>query len=168
MIEDRSNWRTHLSSYSTGDDLVDIHHNSLKSIHCMFIGTFVSPRVHGALPHTSGAKVWFVPPVSVAMDGPILSRILCSLMPISQLFGEKVALLILWGDFQCIWDRVSLDSRAVLHAYIRRTGQGRTKFWDCKLGRPSYSAPRLPQGPPIFSSNIKIICIWLSHGGGLM
>jgi hypothetical protein len=30
--------------------------------------------------------------VSVAMDGPILFRILCSLMPISQLFCEKVAL----------------------------------------------------------------------------
>jgi hypothetical protein len=42
--------------------------------------------------HTSGAEVQFVPPkkivpqkraVSVAMDGPILSRILCTLMPIS-------------------------------------------------------------------------------------
>jgi uncharacterized membrane protein (DUF106 family) len=63
---------------------------------CIF-GYLISIKVS----HTSGAEVRFVPlkkivpqkrAVSVAMDGPILSRILCSLMPISQLFCEKVAL----------------------------------------------------------------------------
>jgi hypothetical protein len=48
--------------------------------------------------------------VSVDMDGPILSRILYTLMPMSQLFCEEVALVILGGNFECILDRVSLYS----------------------------------------------------------
>jgi hypothetical protein len=42
--------------------------------------------------------------------GPILSRILYTLMPMSQLFCEEVALVILGGDFEWILDRVSLYS----------------------------------------------------------
>jgi hypothetical protein len=44
------------------------------------------------------------------MDGPIFSIILYTLMPMSQLFCEEVALVILGGDFECILDRVSLYS----------------------------------------------------------
>jgi hypothetical protein len=39
-------------------------------------------------------------------------------MPMSQLFCEEVALVILGGDFECILDRVSLNSLGKVDAFF--------------------------------------------------